>query len=129
MVRKAAQLFGWVLLAIGVLGFIPGITSDDHLLGLFHVNPLHNAIHLISGLVALWAGYSKSEANARTYFQVFGVIYGLVALLGVFYGDKDILGVLANNWWDVLLHLLITAGALYYGFLYKNRAVASEPAA
>jgi hypothetical protein len=54
MVRTAAKLFGAVLVLVGILGFVPGITTDDgHLLGIFHVNAIHNIIHLASGAVAL----------------------------------------------------------------------------
>jgi hypothetical protein len=115
MVRSAAKIFGYVFVAIGLLGFVPGLAPDNHLLGIFHINTLHNLIHLASGAVALWAGYSSFRAS-RLYFQVFGVVYGLVALLGLMSGDNDILGLVANNMADVVLHIVIAASALYWGF-------------
>lgn len=129
MLRTAAKVFGFVFLLIGILGFVPGITNDDgHLLGIFHVDTIHNIIHLASGAVALWAGYSSYGAS-RKYFQIFGIVYGLVTVLGLFYGDDDILGLVANNMADVVLHLVITVSALYFGFAHKDNetaAVASE---
>ena len=127
MVTKAAKLFGYVFLAIGVLGFVPGITTDNHLLGIFHVDALHNVIHLASGAVALWAA-SAGPATARRYFQIFAFVYGLVTLLGLLAGDDDILGVLANNMADVVLHLLITVGSLYFGFVAKDDNTVSSAA-
>ena len=115
MVRTAAKIFGFVFIAIGLLGFVPGITVDDHLLGIFHVNALHNIVHLASGIVALMAGYASYKAS-KTYFQIFGIVYALVAVLGLMAGDADILGVLANNMADVVLHIAIAASALYLGF-------------
>ncbi len=46
MVKTAAILFGVVFLLIGILGFVPSITKDEMLLGIFHVNLLHNVVHL-----------------------------------------------------------------------------------
>lgn len=113
-VKKAALVFGVIFVIIGILGFIPAFTPNGHLLGIFEVNGLHNMVHLLSGIAALVA--SKSYRNSRLYFQIFGIIYGLVALLGVFYGDHAIFGVLAHNIADLFLHIIITAAALYLGF-------------
>ena len=92
LVQKAATTFGVVFILVGILGFIPAFTPDGHLLGIFAVNGVHNAIHLLSGIAAL--ALSRTHKNARLYFQVFGVVYGLVTLLGLFYGDSAILVVL-----------------------------------
>lgn len=110
-----ATIFGWVLLVVGILGFVPGITTDGNLLGIFHVNALHNLIHIVSGLAALYLA-SKGEASAQTYFKVFGVIYGLVAVLGFFYGEDAILGLVSNNMADTWLHVVIAVVSLYLGF-------------
>ncbi|MBC7764794.1 DUF4383 domain-containing protein, partial [Microbacteriaceae bacterium] len=45
------MVFGVVFVAIGVLGFVPGVTTEDGLLlGIFQVSPLHNVIHILSGI-------------------------------------------------------------------------------
>ena len=118
LVQKAATTFGIVFILVGILGFIPAFTPDGHLLGIFAVNGVHNAIHLLSGIAAL--ALSRTHKNARLYFQVFGVVYGLVTLLGLFYGDSAILGIVAHNVADIFLHLIITAAALYFGFATKR---------
>jgi hypothetical protein len=115
MLKTAAKVFGVILLLVGILGFVPMARPDNHLLGIFHVNTIHNIIHLASGAVALWAGSVSIEAS-RTYFRVFGVIYALVTVLGFIYMDKDILGLVANNMADNLLHILIAGSALVLGF-------------
>lgn len=117
MIRKAAITFGIIIALIGVLGFIPGITTSDGMLfGIFHVNAVHNTFHILSGLIALIAGYTSTSA-ARVYFQIFGVIYALLAILGLLYGDNDILGIIANNGADIWLHIIIAIISLYYGFV------------
>ena len=116
MLMRYAKIFGWAFIGAGVLGFIPGITTaDGHLLGIFHVNAAHNVVHLLSGGVALWAGY-QSENTSRMYFRIFGVVYALVALLGMFTGREAIFGLIANNMADVVLHLAIAVAALWLGF-------------
>jgi hypothetical protein len=121
VLKRAAMVFGIAFIGAGILGFVPGVTTaDGHLVGLFHVNALHNIVHLASGAVALWVAY-QSENAARLYFQVFGVVYAVVALLGVFYGSSPIFGILANNVADVVLHAVIAIAALYFGFAGRQK--------
>lgn len=121
MVRQAALLFGIVLTLIGLLGFVPALAPDDKLLGIFEVDTLHNLVHLASGLVALGAWVAGSGA-AKLYFQAFGIVYGLVAVIGFIQGDT-VLGLILVNLADNLLHVLITAAALYLGFVATDRVV------
>jgi len=122
MLKKIALVFGIVFIAVGLLGFVPAAAPDDHLLGLFHINTLHNVVHIASGAVALWAAMS-TERNAKLYFQIFGVVYALVAVLGFVYGDQPILGLVANNAADAWLHVVIAVVALYLGFGVKTAEV------
>jgi len=115
MVKSAAILFGIVFLAIGILGFVPAITKDEMLLGIFHVNMLHNIVHLATGAVGLLCGMAGFGAS-RTYFRIFGIIYALVAVLGFYYGDQPLLGLIANNTADTWLHVVIAGVSLLLGF-------------
>lgn len=118
--QKAATWFGWIILAVGILGFIPGIvTPSGLLLGIFSVDAMHNLIHIITGLLALAsAGTLK---GTKLYFKIFGVVYGIVTILG-FVGGGMVLGMMMNTA-DNLLHVVITLFALYYGF--RNEGVAT----
>lgn len=123
MLKKAAITFGIVFIVIGVLGFVPAATPNGMLLGVFHVNAAHNVVHLLSGAVALWAGYT-SVAASRLYFRIFGVVYALVAVLGFVVDDGMILGLITNNTADTWLHVAIAVVALALGFGVKEGAVA-----
>ena len=117
MVQTLAWVFGVILLLVGVLGFVPGITNDGMLLGIFMVDGLHNIIHLVIGLAALaaaWGMYSN-----RLFFQVFGVVYAIVAVLGFAMGG-NILGLFMTNMADHLLHLVLAIVFLYVGFMMKE---------
>ena len=119
MVQKLAWVFGIVFAAIGVLGFVPGVTSaDGHLLGIFEVDALHNVIHLVTGLVFLAVAWKYNE-YAKISFKVFGVVYGLVTVLG-FISGGSVLGLISVNLADNVLHLLVAAVALYAGFMMKD---------
>src|SRR5205085_11229478 len=63
--KKLSLAFGIVYLAVGVLGFIPGVTvassapGQGLLLGIFAVNTLHNVAHLVLGAALVWAAMSE----------------------------------------------------------------------
>jgi hypothetical protein len=116
MLKKCAMIFGIVMLAVGVLGFVPGVSVHDHLFGIFHINAAHNVVHLLTGIVAVGVSLASEKASRR-FFQIFGFVYGLVAILGMVSGDRPVLGLIANNMADVWLHILIAAGSLALGFL------------
>lgn len=116
MVKTAAVLFGAVFLLVGILGFVPAVTKDQMLLGIFHVNAAHNVVHLLSGAIALFAGMTSAGA-ARVYFRIFGVVYGLVAVMGFMMGDGMLLGLISNNTADTWLHVVIAATSLLLGFM------------
>jgi uncharacterized protein DUF4383 len=116
MVKTAAVLFGVVFLLVGILGFVPAVTKDQMLLGIFHVNAAHNCVHLLSGVVALFAGMASACA-ARWYFRIFGLVYGLVAVMGFVMGDGMLLGLISNNTADTWLHVSIAAVSLLLGFM------------
>jgi hypothetical protein len=120
MLKKAALVFGAIL-----LGFVPALTPKDSmgmplLLGLFMVGTVHNIIHLVTGLAGLLA--SSSAKNSRLFFQVFGIVYALVTVIGFIQGDT-VLGLIHVNLADNLLHLAIAATSLYFGFAKSDREV------
>lgn len=118
-VQKIAKYFGWVLVLVGVLGFVPGITTDNHLLGIFEVDVLHNIIHLATGIIALLM--AGSEASSVLFFKIFGVVYALVTIVGFAQGDS-VLGIFGVNLADNLLHLVIALLALKLGFMSQSSA-------
>ena len=122
MLKKLAVLFGIVFIGVGILGFIPGAAPNGHLFGIFHVNAAHNVVHILSGVIALMAGFATEHAS-RLYFRWFGFIYGLFALLGLVQGERPLLGIIANNYSDVVLHFVIAGAALLIGFVVPERRV------
>jgi hypothetical protein len=115
MLKTAAIIFGIFFIVSGIAGFVPALAPDGMLFGLFMVDTVHNFVHLASGVAALLCGFT-GEGAARKYFQIFGIVYALVALIGFFYGNSPLLGMMAHNNMDIGLHIAISAAALYFGF-------------
>jgi hypothetical protein len=118
MAKTMAVLFGVIFLLVGILGFVPAVTKDEMLLGIFHVNAAHNAVHLLSGVVALICGMTGVGAS-RIYFKIFGLVYGAVAVLGLMHMGEHttLLGLISNNDADTYLHIGIAAVSLIIGFM------------
>ncbi len=126
--RKFATIMGAVFLIVGLLGFVPGITRMEHghpgltvegpgtgyLLGLFHVNVIHNLIHIAFGIGGLAAG--RSFSGARSYAKIVGISYLALAVLGLLPFTKTLFGLVPIHGNDVWLHALIGVAAAYVGF-------------
>src|SRR5215212_10727020 len=86
-IQTAALVVGIVFLLIGILGFIPGITtnysdmafatheSDARLLGIFQVSILHNIVHLLFGAAGLVM--ARTPLAARNFLLYAGIVYFL----------------------------------------------------
>src|SRR3990167_8469380 len=118
MVRIFAILFGIGFIFAGVAGFLPMFMPDGLLLGYFEVDAMHNLVHLISGIIAILA--ATNYRYAKLYFQVFGIIYGIVTIAGFVLGGDFNFMMMHMNMADNILHLGITIVALYLEFATKK---------
>jgi hypothetical protein len=121
-VQTLALLVGATFLLVGILGFIPGITthygdlsfagsgSNAKLLGIFQVSVLHNIVHVLFGLAGL--GMARTWATARLFLIGGGVVYLALWLLGIVGGADWIPANTADNW----LHFVLGIGMVVLGF-------------
>jgi hypothetical protein len=134
-VQSLAMLVGAAFLLVGILGFIPGITTHygdmsfagDHsgakLLGIFQVSILHNIVHLLYGVAGLWL--ARTWSGARIFLIGGGAIYLALWLLGILAGGDWIPVNTADNW----LHLALGLGMVALGFVAtRSREMATRPA-
>lgn len=117
MLRTMAILFGIAFIFAGVAGFLPALTQNGLLFGVFEVDAMHNIVHLVSGVIAIMA--ATSYKFSKLYFQIFGIIYGIVTLVGFVNGGD--LYIMHVNMADNFLHLIITIVALLLGFFTQKR--------
>jgi hypothetical protein len=117
----AAIIIGTVFVLVGILGFIPNpIVSRT---GFFAVNPAHNIVHIVSGAAILAAAYTAIGAGIA--LKVFGVIYGLIALLGLFTNATLLLGFIRTNHADHWLHVVLAVVILAAGFMLRDEPTAA----
>jgi hypothetical protein len=124
-VRTAAKLVGAVFLLVGVLGFIPGVTTNydtlqfaghdgnAKLLGLFEVSILHNIVHLLFGVAGL--AMAKTAASATNYLIGGGVIYIVLAIYGAVIDEQSVANFVPVNFHDNWLHLVLGLGMIALG--------------
>ena len=125
LVRTMASVVGAVFLLVGILGFIPGITtnydtlsfagheSDAKLLGLFQVSILHNIVHLLFGVAGL--AMAKATKSATTYLIGGGVIFLVLTVYGFIIGQNSAANFVPVNTADDVLHLLLGIGMIALG--------------
>ena len=109
LVKPLTWIFGVVLLVVGILGFV----LPSPLLGLFGVDTIHNVVHILSGVVALWAA-SSGYQYSRLYLMVFGIVYLIVAVLG--FATGSFLSIFPVDMNDNYLHTVIGAVCLIAAF-------------
>ena len=133
--RTFALLFGIVFLAVGALGFVPGMThmppADPHdvtmtqgygdLLGLFPVNLLHNIVHILFGVWGILASRG-SLGGARTYARAVAIIYALLTVLGLLEATNTTFGLIPIYGNDVWLHAVLALVAAYFGWVNRDTA-------
>ena len=118
-----ALLFGIVLLAVGILGFIAdssfgtgsNVEGSDFII--FEVNGWHNIVHILSGLLGL--ALARRRDTARAYALGFGAVYLVVTIWGFVTGDQ-VLWLIPVDAADNVLHLLIAAAGLAAGFSSRD---------
>ncbi len=130
--QNVARLLGIVFLLVGILGFVPGITTDLYdgldfagdgseaeLLGLFQVSVLHNIIHLLFGVAAF--ALAGTASGARMYLIGGGAIYLVLWLLGLIGGLDWVPSNTADDW----LHLVLGIGMIGAGVALTRDRVAT----
>ncbi|MEJ7791611.1 MAG: DUF4383 domain-containing protein [Gaiellaceae bacterium] len=121
LAQKLAFLFGVTFLLVGILGFIPGITSnyddlkfageksDAELLGLFQVSVLHNIAHALFGVGILAA---RKHRTALQYLLAAGVLYVVLLVYGLIASEKGSENFLPMNSGDDFLHAALALALL-----------------
>jgi len=140
-VQTAALVIGALFLLVGILGFIPGITtnydtmtfaghhSEAMLLGVFNVSILHNIVHLLFGVAGL--AMARTVPAARAFLVGGGVIYAVLWIYGLVVDADSSANFVPLNTADNWLHfglavIMIAAGALLEP--RNDRALRSERA-
>jgi hypothetical protein len=125
MLGKISRLLGVVFVVVGILGFVPPLVPNGNLLGLFPVNAVHNLVHIALGVWGLVAGGTFS--GALFYLRGLTVVYGLLAILGLFPATNMLFGLAPIHGADVALHAVLALIAAYFGFGPPSKAGVQVP--
>lgn len=132
--RTFALIFGIVFLAVGCLGFVPGLVQPLHpdhpavigssgqLLGLFPVNELHNGVHVLFGLWGLLG--SRSLSGSVLYARGVAIIYLVLTVAGFVPGLDNMFGYIPLYGNDIWLHGAIALVAAYFGWAHRSPVAA-----
>jgi hypothetical protein len=126
-VQKGALVVGATFLLVGVLGFVPGVTtayselslatasSEAQLLGLFQVSVLHNVLHLGFGVAGILL--AKTPLRARNFLFYGGLVYAALFFYGVVVDYESKANIIPLDDADNVLHFTLAAGMLALSFL------------
>lgn len=115
MSAKAYALWGGIiLLVLGVVGLFAGNT----LVGL-NSETLEDIIHVVAGVILVWAGYRGGAAQASLWAKVFGVIFLVVGVVGYF--SASIFGLFSQGMGtlDNIVHLVYGVLGVWAGWRGK----------
>nr|WP_207922128.1 DUF4383 domain-containing protein [Saccharopolyspora terrae] len=139
--RIAATVVAGVFLLVGILGFIPGVTTEYEgmtfaghhstamLLGIFHVSILHNIVHLLFGIVGLVL--ARTAGGAISFLIGGGAVYLVLWIYGLIVDMDSAANFVplntADNWLHLFLGLGMTAlGALIWQAATRRRSTSDH---
>ena len=138
-IQSVALLVGVVFLVVGILGFIPGNTSnydelkfaghnsDAQLLGIFDTSILHNIVHLLYGLAGI--ALARTIDGARTFLVGGGLVYLVLFVYGAIWHGEAGSNWIPVNWADDILHLALGAWMVIVGIVLSRGVLPRTAAA
>lgn len=136
VLQTVAIAVGVVFLLVGVLGFVPGVTtnydqlqfaghmSEALLIGLFQVSVLHNIVHLLYGVAGLLL--ARSWSGARAYLLGGGAIYLVLWVYGLVIDKDSAANFVPLNTADDWLHFGLGVGMIGLGVLLGRRGAGAD---
>jgi hypothetical protein len=131
-IQETALVAGAVFALVGILGFVPGITTDysqlsfaGHgsgamLLGVFQVSVLHNIVHLLFGAAGLLM--ARTVPLSRYFLIGGGIVYLILWVYGLFIDQSGSANFIPINTADNWLHLALGVVMIVLGFAVTPRA-------
>jgi hypothetical protein len=130
--QLASQVVGAVFLLVGILGFIPGITtnyaslgvaghmSEAMLLGVFQVSILHNIVHMLFGVAGILMG--RTALQAKNFLLYGGIVYLVLWIYGLLIGHETAANFVPVNTADNWLHFLLGVGMIALALLLSRQS-------
>lgn len=113
--KLANYIAGTALIILGFLGFVPAVSPDGMVFGIFMVDGFHNCVHVTVGFILLIAGIKPNKVMIVVTFLI-GVIFFFLACFGFFAESAKAM----FNIPDSLLHLAIAIFATFQGWVISK---------
>jgi hypothetical protein len=129
-IQRVTLLFAVAFLVVGVLGFVPVVTTDvdaialmghesgAELFGIFQVSVLHNLLHLVLGAAGLVL--MRSPGRAKFFLVGGGVAYLALWVYGVAVDRASPANVVPVNAADNWLHLGLGVAMMLLGLAVSS---------
>jgi hypothetical protein len=137
VMQRAALAVAATFLLVGILGFVPGITthvgdlelaghdSGAELLGIFGVSVLHNLVHLLFGIVGLAVG--RTYSGAKSFLVGGGLVYLVITVYGALVDRGSDANFIPVNEADNWLHLGLGLAMVGLGFALAQHDEVEQP--
>lgn len=116
--KNVALLFGFVFIAVGVLGFVDNPIIGESPDAIFHADQFHNFVHIGSGVLFILVALAATSA-VKGFMVLFGLVYLALGVIGYLNFGKEgagkVLGILHVNAADNYLHIALGVVILIAG--------------
>jgi Domain of unknown function (DUF4383) len=126
-IQEISLVVGLGFLAVGIAGFIPGLTthygdlsfaghgSGAKLFGVFQVSVLHNLVHLLLGVAGIVL--SRTRETARAFLVGGGLVYLVIFVYGLLVSQHSGANFIPVNDADNVLHAALGGSMVVLGLL------------
>lgn len=119
-----SALVGVVLVVVGLLGFIDNPIVGRNANALVSTNEIHNVVHLVTGLLALYIAFGLRGAQQANGLVGFGLLYAVIFIAVVL--SPDLFGLFGTYRAELNEHIIHGAVALVsLGIGWMSRSSAS----
>ena len=122
MAQSWAALAGIVLVAAGLLGFLNTSIIGEADNALVRTGTVHNIVHLITGLVALYIAFGLRGSQQTNAVLGFGVLYALILVAVLVSPTLFGLFSVASNASVHVIHAAVALVSLAVGYLARGNA-------
>ena len=114
--RIYAVVFGVIYTLVGLVGLLIAPTLATASLIVFPVNVLHNAVHILVGVLGIAAFVSGRTIE---YARVVAIVFAVLTIAGFL--PQPLLGLVPLGGLDIALHAATALLAAAAGWLYRPR--------
>jgi Domain of unknown function (DUF4383) len=107
--RLVAMWSGIVMLVLGGLGLF--FSGSGSLFGLFPMSLWLGIGFMVTGLLLWYA--STGDELTHSFSMVIGLVYGILAVIGLFVRDFNLFGILPIEGWNIALFIALGVVMLY----------------